>query len=365
MQSEFEDYGARIKELEDETAHCSEQSLQEQEQRALASLREITQSVEAMDRDNSLVQLQQRSEAADQEQIVDPGCLHDKIDTFAKLVELLKLTHLEQETLDYFLRYTISSANLLQLNSVQDTKYVQLEQEVKELEEGALDIHLSEIEITKSQIVALCTKLTKTQHTINETYFDATNTLDDCQVLLDELTQLRKEKQTSEEADTVEDNPAALTYEEWQLLQKAQEELVTLEKEEARLHSISQSYESLQNKPNQLQDDPKMLQIHSALALIVKLWSAKFLPQNEMSNLELFPQTRKFQFDVAAEFTVVISLCEQLAIKDIQLYEKNGKNILADQSAEASLKDRHVGDRNIYNALEDIIHTLRGFLAGH
>ncbi|AQZ14025.1 KRE28 (YDR532C) [Zygosaccharomyces parabailii] len=359
MQLGFDDYGARIKDLEDETARFSEQSLNEQEHKVLASLREITQSVEVMNKDNRLVQLQGYPDASKQEQIVDPSGLNEKIDTFAKLVELLKLTHLEQETLDYFLRYTISSTNLLQLDSVQDSKYVQLKQEVNELEKGALDVHLREIDVTKSQIVDLCKDLNKTQENINETYLETTNVLDDCETLLGQLTQLRAEKQTSEEADTVEDNPAAQTYENWQLLQESQADLLRLEREETRLKGIVRSYEKLVSGPNQVKNDPKLLQTHSSLALLVKIWQAKFLPQYTI-NLELFPQTRKFQFDVAEVFTVVITLCEKLAIRDIQIHRTNTKSIPADQSTEDSLKDKHMGTRNIYNALDDIIHTLRG-----
>lgn len=360
MELVFDDYGTRIKELEDETAQFSEQSLNEQEQKALASLREITQSVEVMNKDNTLVQLDGHPEAAKHEQIVDPTCLKEKIDTFAKLVELLKLTHLEQETLDYFLRYTISSTNLLQLDSVQDSKYVQLKQEVDELEKGALDVHLREIDVTKNQIADLCKDLNKTQETINETYLDTTNALDDCETLLGELTQLRAEKQTSEEADTLEDNPAAQTYENWQLLQESKADLLRLEQEETRLKGIVRSYEKLESSPNQVKNDPKLLQTHSSLALLVKIWQTKFLPRYANSNLELFPQTRKFQFDVAEVFTVVITLCEKLAIRDIQIHRTNTKSIPADHTTEDSLKDKHMGTRNIYNALDDIIHTLRG-----
>ncbi|CAR29059.1 ZYRO0F18172p [Zygosaccharomyces rouxii] len=361
MKSDLDGYEVRIKSLENQTAHYSEQALLEQEQRVLASLREITQNVIAMGQENSLVEIKGELESKEEsELVIDPSGFQEKIDTFVELVELLKVTHLEQETLDNFLRYTISSSNLLQINSVQDAKYVELESQVKELEQGTLESHKREIEATKGQIKNLCQELSMAQDSINETFLDTSNALEECDALLNELTQLRMEKQTSEEADTIEDDPVSQTYEDWESLQKSKLELRLLEEETSRLQSRVESYEDYQKRSRQLSNnDPRMLQNHKALELLVELWMTKFLPQPGISHLELFPQSRKFQFDVEPTFTVVITLADQTTFQNVQVYRKDAKSLVMDHGLNDEIKNSYLGTNNIYNGLNDIIHTLQ------
>lgn len=362
MQSDMDSYEVRIKRLEDETARYSEQSLLEQEQRVLASLREITQNVVAMDQESSLVELKGSLESQEKDELViDPSKFQEKIDTFVELVELLKVSHLEQETLDTFLRYTISSSNLLQLDSVQDARYVEVESQVRELEQGTLESHKRQIEATKGQINKLCQELTTAQDSVNEIFLDTSNSLEECDAFLDELTQLRMEKQTSEEADTVEDDPVSQTYEDWKSLKKSQTQLELLQNTTSNVKSRIQSYEDFQKRSRQA-NDPKLLQAHKTLELLIQLWVSKFLPQSGISNLELYPQTRKFQFDIQPTFTVVITLADQATLNDIQIRRKKTANVVEDIELSNELKEKYLGTNNIHNTLNDIIHTLQEVL---
>lgn len=361
MESDLNGYEVRIKKLEGQTTYYCEQTLSEQEQRVLASLREITQNVLAMEQENSLVEIKGELESEQEsELVIDPSNFREKIDTFVELVELLKITHLEQETLDNFLRYTISSSNLLHINSVQDAKHVELESQVRELEQSTLERHKREIEATKSQINNLCRELTKTQDFINETFLETSNSLEECDSLLNELIHLRMEKQTSEEADTIEDDPASQTFEDWELLQKSKAELQSLHEEISKLQFRIKSYEDHQRRSRQLGgSDQTMLQNHKALELLIQLWMAKFLPQPGMSHLELFPQTRKFQFDVEPTFTVVITLADQKGFQNIQVYTKEAKGLVVNQGLNDEIINNYLSANDVCSALNGIIHTLQ------
>lgn len=358
-----EDYKDKIKELEDETAKASERVLINQEERLHAVLREMTQSITGMSRDNELVDLtgELDSENEVDQQVIDSASMGEKIEEFNKLVELLKLTHLEQETLDYFLRYTISSSDLLQLNSIYDKRYVELENGVKVLENQVLETHHQEIEETKQAILNTSEDLAKTQDRVNETYLETTHVLDDCYQMMTELETLRDAHKIRKEELKKEKDPILEIYNEWELLRKTTLEYRALEEQTKQSEIIKKSYEDklAGGEVQHPESDPKVIEVCSALDHLIRLWQSKFLPKSGWKNLEIYPQTRKFQFEVSNTFTVIITLDERKALNDVEIYKKSEKTIGIDRTLETKFKKENLGTRDIYNVMDDIIKRLQ------
>lgn len=358
-----EDYKYKMKELEDETAKASEQALINQEERLHAVVREMTQSITTMSRDNELVDLTESNGKNDDvdQHVINSACMGEKIEEFNKLIELLKLTHLEQETLDYFLRYTISSSDLLQLNSIYDKKYVDLENKVNTLEQQILETNHQEIEETKQEIFNTSEDLAKAQDRINETYLETTHVLDDCYQMITELETLREGHKIRKEELKKEKDPILEIYNEWELLRETTLEYRALEEQTKRSEIIKKSYENrvAGGEAQHSESDPKVIEVCSTLDHLIRLWQSKFLPKSGWKNLEIYPQTRKFQFEVSNIFTVIITLDERKVLNDVEIYKKNDKTIGIDQTLQTKFKQENLGTRDIYNAMEHIIKGLQ------
>lgn len=355
---EVRDFRAEVAVLEDVTARGSEQTLRDQEQRLISAIREITQSISSMSHENDLVKLDGIDGKADSIAI-DLSSLLERIGEFDKLMELLKMTHLEQETLDFFLRYTISSTEFLQLKTTHDPQYVEMESEVKELEHNIQEAHHRWIDETKLQISNAAEQIVKDQDTVNELYLETTDILDECDQLLVEVEKLREEKERSKEQTKSQQPPVTKVFEEWDEVRKSQNDLKHLEARIAQLEIIKKDLE-VKETARQLTQDPKLNELGRTLNSLIRLWESNFLPSSGWHDLEVYPQIKKFQFDVLESFTVLIALDDRYRISDVTIYRKEDAGMSVDEDLQSELKQQNVGSRDVYKSMEVITGYLQG-----
>lgn len=356
------DYRAEIKELEDQTARNSDQILELQERRFLEAVREMTQSVVTVSRENELLRLSEDAGIAGNQQVVDFAAMAEKIGEFDKLIELLKVTYLEQEALDFFLRYTISSTDVLHLSSLYDEKYVKLEEDVNNLENDGLKTHLEEIEDIELNIKKSGDELAKSQDKVNEILLETADVLDNCDQMMEELDLLRKEhRKKNENLRKNEEDPLVKTYKDWQDLKVVEKEYRTLVDQLHQWEKIKKSYDFIEStkaeNSSEIVSDPRLTELGSALESLIRIWESKFLPRNGWQNLEVYPQTKKFQFDALQIFTAVISLDGLSQIKDVTVYNKEKSSIKINRDLGRELSERHLGAKDIFKAMElSLIH---------
>lgn len=159
-------------------------------------LREITDNVNAISAGNSLIQVNLHNKGGQVDQStqlsIDYECLPEKIDECTNLLKSLVTLYLKQESLDQFLRITISNnkEDLLHIKSVQDPRYRNLESQVKILKEDNVDERDKEIKQLKDDIRNICQDILTTEEQMEDLMRSSERELDECSSLLKELEEL-------------------------------------------------------------------------------------------------------------------------------------------------------------------------------
>lgn len=344
----------QVHDLEEQTAYLSERVLQQQERQHTAALDELQQSVNQVSEDNVFVE-------GGGQGAVDPNCIAEKISEFSRLTELLRVTHLEQETLDYFLRYTISSTDLLQLGSVKDEKYVALEKQVEELESETLQQLDGEIERLKLRIAHSSATISREREHAKETCLETATVIDECWELIDELESLTKDKgeQTNLQGPGTAPHPVEETYTAWEDVVQGQQALQQTEQQLQVLEKTRDSLErAVENRHNITDSDAQVVEACTTLDLLAQLWRTRFLHKG-VSNLEVYPQTAKFQFE-CKDVTIAVSF-DSTGITAVRLYSTGRHGI---EPASLALQQRDVehavcGDSDFYRAIETIVGMIK------
>ncbi|EDO18951.1 hypothetical protein Kpol_2002p21 [Vanderwaltozyma polyspora DSM 70294] len=366
-----------LRELENTVAQASDMVLSEQDHRNASAIREMTQSVIAMSKENSLISVS--NEIDYNEEIgnlaIDPSLIDEKIKQSNNFVELLKLTHLEQEALDYFLRYTISSTNTLELESTSDPKFVSLENEVTELENKTLTEHRDKIQEAKKDISDKSKDLANKQDQINELCLGAANSVDECWKMLNELEDIHSQrdndvKETLSQDTTTTSDLIEETYKEWSSLQTSLTELNNSKdeldqliafKNEKHKDNDSTKIRNANIKNKTITENVKMLK------LLINFWESNFIvpgsKKSKLSNLEVYPQTKKFQFKCAEQYTVIIQLNQNGgSIKSIEIFENDGKSVQENKNLSSLILNKYknpLSSYPIFQVINDIVEELK------
>ncbi|CAI1866018.1 hypothetical protein SEUBUCD646_0B06260 [Saccharomyces eubayanus] len=372
------DYETVLRDIEDSVAIRSEEVLDKQESRLKHTLHEITSSILAINEENEFINPYRTNGVEDigeDESFVNPKILTSKIKELNKLMELLKLTYLEQETLDYFLRFTLSSANPLHLNSENDPQIVVLRKRVDDLKQEISDVHESKIEEIKIEIQETSHNFAVKQDSTNELYLETTADIDSCWSSLNELKYLTNyDENLSEDKDLVSkssdsDDVVEETYVKWQNLLSLQKQEQKLTKQLKELHEVKS--QMIRNgkqskKRDGEQSTVKELEQCQSINLLIKFWEKYFLfkgPKSPIMNFEIFSQIGKIQFEIKGLlYIIVISLCDsnRLMVKDITVLQKTGGNIITNAEATIKLNDKYQNNNQmyIYQVMDDIISEL-------
>ncbi|CAI4371149.1 AAC_collapsed_G0013840.mRNA.1.CDS.1 [Saccharomyces cerevisiae] len=375
----IKDYETVLTDIEDSIAVSSEEVLNNQELRLKNTLHEITSSILAINEENKFVNPLRNDESLDvegKEVFVNPKILSAKIKEFNKLMELLKLTYLEQETLDYFFRFTLSSTKPLQLDSEKDPQFVKLNERVNGLKEEISNVQESKIEQIKAEIQETGHNFAEKQDLINELYLEATGDIENCWDSLNELKNLtnKEDKNMMGEKDTIlnssdSDDFVEETYTNWQKLLFLQKQNQRLTKELKEMHEVKNQI-IRKGEQSKKGDSGHLMANESELCqsinLLTKFWEKHFLLKGSKTtilNFEIFTQLGKVQFEIKdMQYIIAISLSDlkRPMIKGITILQKAGGNIVTDIEASSKFNNKYRNNTKvqIFEVMDDIISEL-------
>ncbi|CAI6453035.1 AAC_HP2_G0013420.mRNA.1.CDS.1 [Saccharomyces cerevisiae] len=375
----IKDYETVLTDIEDSIAVSSEEVLNNQELRLKNTLHEITSSILAINEENKFVNPLRNDESLDvegKEVFVNPKILSAKIKEFNKLMELLKLTYLEQETLDYFFRFTLSSTKPLQLDSEKDPQFVKLNERVNGLKEEISNVQESKIEQIKAEIQETGHNFAEKQDLINELYLEATGDIENCWDSLNELKNLtnKEDKNMMGEKDTIlnssdSDDFVEETYTNWQKLLFLQKQNQRLTKELKEMHEVKNQI-IRKGEQSKKEDSGDLMANESELCqsinLLTKFWEKHFLLKGSKTtilNFEIFTQLGKVQFEIKdMQYIIAISLSDlkRPMIKGITILQKAGGNIVTDIEASSKFNNKYRNNTKvqIFEVMDDIISEL-------
>ncbi|EJS42140.1 YDR532C [Saccharomyces arboricola H-6] len=373
------DYETVLRDIEDTIALSSEEVLNNQELRLRNTLHEITSSILAINEENQFVNPLRDAENLDTEEkeaYVNPKILGVKIKEFNKLMELLKLTYLEQETLDYFFRFTLSSTKPLQLNSEKDPQFVKLNKKVDNLKDEITNVHETEIEEIKTEIQETGHNFAQKQDLINELYLEATGDIESCWNSLNELKHITKQEDEKVSGDkNIVPNPGDSddfveeAYINWQNLLSLQKQNQKLTKELKELHEVKNQIirkgKQLKNEDSE-HSTTKESELCQSINLLIKFWEKYFLFKGlkaTIINFEIFTQLGKIQFEIEdMQYIVVISLSDlkRPMIRDITILQKIGGNIVTNVEVSSTFNDKYRDNNKmqIFEIMDKIISQL-------
>lgn len=163
-------------------------------------LQEITSNINAISQGNDLVKVADTDNISSTLQ-VDYNGLPDKINEFTDLLKSLVSLYLKQESLDQFLRITISDnkEDLSHIKSEHDPRYRNLESQVKILKEDNVDERENEIKQLRNDINAISEDILTSEQQLDDITRDTERELDECEELLKELNDIQeiRDKQLS------------------------------------------------------------------------------------------------------------------------------------------------------------------------
>ncbi|CAI4059590.1 Kre28p SKDI_04G7290 [Saccharomyces kudriavzevii IFO 1802] len=373
------DYETVLRGIEDTVALSSEEILNNQELRLKNTLHEISSSILAINEENKFVnplRNDKDSDAGEKEVYINPRILGVKIKEFNNLMELLKLTYLEQETLDYFFRFTLSSTKPLQLKSEKDPEFVKLNEKVNHVKNEISTVYETKIEQIKTEIQETGHKFAEKQDLLNELYLETTGDIENCWDSLNELKRFtnKGDDNISTDKDPVL-NPGDSndfveeTYTNWQNLLSLQKQNQSLTKELKEAHE-AKSRIIRKGKQRQKDDSEhstaKESELCQSVNLLVKFWEKYFLFKGSKAtilNFEIFTQLGKVQFEIKdTKYIIVVSLSDlkRPMIKDITILQKKGGNIVTNVEVSSKFNDKYRNNNRIqiFEVMDNIIGEL-------
>ncbi|KAL3232105.1 Spindle pole body component KRE28 [Nakaseomyces bracarensis] len=341
--------------LQEAVTSSSERVLAIQEERANSTLKEIDQSIRKLVGDVGYLEV-------DGEFEVDPRELKGKSVELDSLLEFLKQLYWKQETLDLFLKYTVASNVEDIVKSEDSPEYISLESEVSHLQREMLSRNgtikgISEaIEHTSQQIA-------ERQDKINEVYLDTSNELSSCWDLLDELKDLQEDKNNKQKVEENGEEDEDIKnvkecYKEWESIENL-----------TKLHNNLQfQVEEISSVRNTMETSEKESSIEKLqeLQYLIDLWKKRifFTISDKVSDLLLFPYSRKVQMKIANAYTLILQFDAKkthdgkTTVNDIEIYEQSGPSIVPMTAIQNSCKKKYRGHSDILLIIQDIVETL-------
>ncbi|CAB4255218.1 similar to Saccharomyces cerevisiae YDR532C KRE28 Subunit of a kinetochore- microtubule binding complex with Spc105p that bridges centromeric heterochromatin and kinetochore MAPs and motors [Maudiozyma barnettii] len=284
-----------------------------------------------------------------QDKIIDFECLEEKIVQFNKIIMSLRMIYLEQESLDNFLRYTISSNTRdLPIESIDDPKILTLESEVNTLENDAISERQRELSDIKSRISKKSIYLFNDDCMIKELCIETSEQLEECQDLLEQIDREQitmKKNEVRKSQDKI--SKITNTYKKWQTINrqmKLQEQLSRQVEDAIMLKTLNPSST---NDNNKVESD--VIIKYKTISKLTNLLEKYFLPNfDNIDNLKISPLDHTITFTVKdktdKEYKVKITLDEQThSLKDIDVSDNN---TMAKQ-----IMKLYYGECNIYKVI--------------
>lgn len=344
--------------ISDVVTKSSESALHDQEERLFVGLNEITQNIVSMLQESSYTRLfneQDDSDELPENALLNPRMVQIKAAELETIIHDLKAVHIQQETLDYFLRYTISSASpnsMLQLESEDDPKFQEMKYEVEDLERKAQVLLDEDIDLLQKDISETSDTLAKLQDDVNETYLEITNEINECMDLMQNLDNIRGQKiasgpNTKMESNTQEPDGTqfAEIVEEWRSIKALESRSRKITHELDQLKDLKRSLNKLEG-PKDRTGTKGSTESSETLQKLIQRWEVDILVKGVeyktkvvLNNFDVYPRTRKIQFQVNDTYIVLITLGSyDRLLSDIEIYRKNSGTLLHEEDLKNQIK---------------------------
>ena len=217
------EYQEQINKLTVTNNNISNENLIEQTTRFQDLNTDLLQSIQLLVTDYpELVSIIDKTDKKNDNGFIDFECLDDKIIDFNKIILSLRMIYLEQESLDNFLRYTISSTTKnLPITSIDDPKLLSVENEVEQLENDVIVTRQNELRDIKRSISDKSEKLFNDDCKIKELCIDTSEQIEECERILEEIDELQRAKREKEKRRSQDKlTKISKTYSKWQNIKK-------------------------------------------------------------------------------------------------------------------------------------------------
>ncbi|GMM58090.1 hypothetical protein DAKH74_047060 [Maudiozyma humilis] len=276
--------------------------------------------------------------------IVDFEQLGTRIREFNDIISSLRMLYLEQESLDNFLRYTISSGSReLPVTSVDDPVLMALEQEVQQLEQGTVEASQRELAAIKDEISAQGTRLFSDDCTIKELCVQTGETIEECQALLDEIDEVQETRRASEARQRQDrEDTVTKTYDVWQDVSKLQERSAALDSDIASVQATLSSLPPAQRKNAESAGRTRT----EAMSALQQFLEKNLLPDfANVHDLSVDYALRRVHF-TCGDNHVSLTLDESCALQTVHIPE--------DESLAMKVREAMLGQTNIYRVIHYI-----------
>lgn len=345
----------QLSEIQEEITKSSERMLADQEQRVGTALKEIDESIRKLVEDGEYMEI-----SGDKE--IDPRELKDISVELDSLLDFLKQLYWKQETLDLFLKYTVASDAEDIPKSENSPEYMALESEVSHLQREMMSKN-EDIGRVSAEIEHVSQQITERQDKINEVYLDASNELNSCWELLDELKQLQGQRESQQKLENGnEENEEVKNvkecYQEWESIENLTRLHDNLKSQVEEMTSVRKGSESSESTPT--------LEKLQELQYLVDLWKRRMLSSvsETVSDLLLFPYTRKVQMKICGAYTLLLKFDARkthdgkTTVNDIEIYEQNGPSIVPMVTLREAFLSKYRGHSDALLIVRDLTETL-------
>ena len=367
-------YKNEIDSLKKDIEHITSTRVTEDREQNNSILQEITDNLNVIAQGNNLLQINNPIKGStnnDSELIVDLESLPDKIDEFKSLLNSLVQLYSEQESLDQFLRITISDnkEQLLDMKSVKDSRYKNLENQVQILKEDNVDEREIEIENLRNDIKLMCQEILNKEDELNNFSEKFETELNQCSNLLKELNEIYEVRNKKiinlENKETNEIQQYEQFIENFDDIRKLTEEKGLLQKEiddwyndhryQNNVHSTRKNFKpelnTLKQNAKVINKLIKIQEKHLLASLNPNITEFKFVYQE--SKKEITFQCHE-QYNIKIKINIQDNSFEDITIQDID----NSTNFEAITRLKDDVTDKFFHDRNLFNIIAYVNNNL-------
>lgn len=355
-------YKEQIVPLKDKLVNITDNFFNTSEAEVNNILHELTQEINESKHDTGLLDIvpetMDQSEHEDNSNMfIDYECIPSKMNEFNQLLNSLVVLYLEQESLDHFLRFTITTNKYLKIESIKDPEYRNLENQLKILKEDQIDEKQLQLNQIKQDILNKSKNIAKLENDIKKVGLAVTNDIDECMELLKELESLQELEYNKEVAQNDKDQEEL----ELENLSQIKTEHDNIQKLTQRRNYLERKIKSIPIKNYINSDDKKdtgTIQEQQAdeetVKKLITVYESPILNKfNDIDSFKIDYNNKQVKFSVD-RYENTIYLTKDNKFDKIEICDKQLQNE-RDIGFEDELKDKYYKYENIFN----IIHVVK------
>ncbi|CCK70685.1 Kre28p KNAG_0F00130 [Huiozyma naganishii CBS 8797] len=349
--------GEDLRDLKSTNDDLYRESVQEHETELNSFLSEISHTVSNLSEDNDLISISGKQSPGD---IIDHEAIPAKIKEFDQLLASLTSLYLEQESLDQFLRYTISSNDkeVLGLKSIHDMKYESLKNQIKILEGERLAETRSEVDALRSSITNLSKTISNSERDILSISKQTSAQIDSCFELLKERDTLKRMK--------IETESKEQEIDEYSVLNETIQTLKELKSLDRKIvlnsHNVKEMKVRTESNATSSVDTTELKNATEELERLLRLQEQALLPNSDpIKNLSVDYAGKIISFSMTDQFLVRIILDQFNCFERIEIIEHVGDddknfsdNVIRRHDHEDRVNTKYFRRKSIYAIIESL-----------